>query len=62
MGFEQDPDYEYLRGLFKNVMNSQGITQEIEFDWTTKLYGGSTNSPVDIKLTFCRISEKRIRL
>jgi hypothetical protein len=42
MGFEQDPDYEYLRGLFKNVMTSQGLITDSEFDWSAKLYSGIT--------------------
>lgn len=36
LGFEQDPDYEYLRGLFKLVMKAQNIIPDLEFDWTLK--------------------------
>jgi hypothetical protein len=43
MGFEQDPDYEYLRGLFKNVMAAHGLVIDTEFDWTAKLFGSIVN-------------------
>jgi hypothetical protein len=33
MAFEQEPDYEYLRGLFKTVMNKHGFQNDQEFDW-----------------------------
>jgi hypothetical protein len=33
MAFEQEPDYEYLRGLFKTVMNKHGYQNDQEFDW-----------------------------
>jgi hypothetical protein len=52
MGFEQDPDYELLRGLFKNVMNSHGLISDNEFDWTSKLYGTSSSCLVNFIFIF----------
>jgi hypothetical protein len=36
LGFEQDPDYEYLRGLFRQVMAKQNFQYDLEFDWMSK--------------------------
>jgi serine/threonine protein kinase len=33
LGFEQDPDYEFLRGLFKSVLTSINQINDCEFDW-----------------------------
>ena len=33
LAFEQEPDYEYLRNLFRTVMNMNGYTHDFEFDW-----------------------------
>ena len=33
LGFEQDPDYNYLRNLFKSVMNKFNYINELEFEW-----------------------------
>lgn len=37
MGFEQDPDYVYLRGLFKKIMEKNKLEHDFEFDWVKKL-------------------------
>ncbi len=37
LGFEQDPDYNYLRGLFKTVMQKNKYENDFEFDWVKKL-------------------------
>ncbi len=36
LGFEQDPDYEYLRSLFKSIMNKSNLIHDFEFDWISK--------------------------
>ena len=36
LGFEQDPDYEYLRSLFKSIMNKSNFIYDFEFDWMSK--------------------------
>lgn len=36
MGFEQDPDYDYLRNLFREVMTANNYANDYEFDWTLK--------------------------
>jgi hypothetical protein len=33
LAFEQEPDYEYLRGLFRTVMSNSGNQYDNEFDW-----------------------------
>jgi casein kinase I family protein HRR25 len=38
LGFEQDPDYEYLRGLFKSVMVKGNLIYDLEFDWLKGLH------------------------
>jgi serine/threonine protein kinase len=37
LGFEQDPDYEYLRGLFKSVMTKGNLIYDMDFDWNKGL-------------------------
>jgi casein kinase 1 len=37
LGFEEDPDYNYLRGLFKKVMEKNKLENDFEFDWVKKL-------------------------
>jgi hypothetical protein len=36
MGFEQDPDYEYLRGLFRKVMEDKSYKYDYIYDWIKK--------------------------
>ena len=36
MGFEDDPDYNYLRDLFKKVMERNNDVYDFVFDWTKK--------------------------
>ncbi len=43
MGFEQDPDYDYLRGLFKQVMTTHNFVYDNDFDWLIKAYGAGSN-------------------
>ena len=33
MDFEQEPNYEYLRNLFKNVMKNFNYTYDFRYDW-----------------------------
>jgi serine/threonine protein kinase len=34
LAFEQDPDYDYIKGLFKTVMEKNNIKYDYEYDWT----------------------------
>ena len=34
LGFEEEPDYAYLKSLFGKVMNSNGYQYDSIFDWT----------------------------
>jgi len=36
LAFEQDPDYEYLRGLFKKIMSDNNYEYDYDFDWLKK--------------------------
>ena len=47
--FEEKPDYNYLRGLFKNVMNSRGYEYDGRFDWIVKKEGGENQLKQMIK-------------
>ena len=33
--FGEDPDYEYLKRLFKNLFDRKGFKKDFKFDWTT---------------------------
>lgn len=41
MQFEEKPDYNYLRQLFKNIMSRQGHEADFQWDWTIKKQGGA---------------------
>lgn len=45
--FEQEPDYDYLRGLFKKVMDDKGYEYDYMFDWC--LPKEQRNQPEKIK-------------
>jgi hypothetical protein len=36
MSFEQEPDYNYLRGLFRSVLDAQGSTFDYIYDWVKR--------------------------
>jgi hypothetical protein len=36
LDFEQEPDYNYLRGLFKKVMEDRGLQHDYIYDWAKK--------------------------
>jgi len=36
MGFDAEPDYEYLRKLFQKVMESYNYKHDYEYDWISK--------------------------
>ena len=47
--FEDKPDYEYLRRLFRRVFRSKGFRYDNVFDWTEKRFmeiRGEANPPV----------------
>ncbi|XP_077980011.1 casein kinase I-like isoform X3 [Glandiceps talaboti] len=46
LGFEDKPDYSYLRQLFRNLFHRKGFTYDYVFDWNLlKINGGSTRTP-----------------
>lgn len=51
--FDETPDYEYLRGLFRNLMESRGFVNDGIFDWMIK------GLPRDISMIpkFCQTNE-----
>jgi hypothetical protein len=36
LGFEEDPDYNYLRDLFKKIMDRNNDQFDFMFDWVKK--------------------------
>ena len=36
LDFFETPDYDYLRGLFKDLFDRKGYEDDGEFDWTHK--------------------------
>lgn len=44
MHFEQRPDYNYLRKLFRNLFHRLGFTYDYVFDWNLLKFGGPRNS------------------
>jgi hypothetical protein len=58
LDFEQEPDYEYLRGLFKQVMTKYNFVYDFEYDWSKK-YAISTKVKFLLKI---KIILKLIRL
>lgn len=38
LGFEDKPDYAYLRRLFRRLFSSEGFKHDSIFDWTVKLF------------------------
>ena len=46
--FEQNPDYDYLRGLLKKIMDNNKITLDGDFDWVIKNKDKTNN----VKLKF----------
>ena len=41
MQFEEKPDYNYLRSLFKTIMTRFNYETDYEFDWILKKEGGA---------------------
>ena len=35
MGFDAEPNYDYLRSLFKTVMDNYGYKNDNDYDWVT---------------------------
>ena len=31
--FDEDPDYDYLKKLFKKLFENQGFERDFDFDW-----------------------------
>lgn len=49
LGFEQDPDYDYLKGLFNKVLRLRNFEFNSMFDWTDKLKMAYTEACHNIK-------------
>lgn len=41
MQFEEKPDYNYLRHLFKNIMGKHSYETDFEYDWILKKEGNT---------------------
>jgi len=49
LGFEADPDYDYLRGLFKSVMDKNNYKYDNEYDWSVAETKNSSVSNIFLK-------------
>jgi len=49
--FQDQPDYNYLRKLFRNLFNSTGYIYDYEFDWTRKRLGQVSRENENISKT-----------
>ena len=36
LDFEQEPDYEYLKGLFRQIMKKFNYEEDFDYDWSKK--------------------------
>jgi len=52
MGYEEEPDYEGLRTLFKNIMERNGYVDDKQFDWILKRNSNPNMINVEIKFFF----------
>ena len=43
LGFTEDPDYSYLRRMFKELYNRCGFENDFIFDWTIQRYHAQIN-------------------
>ena len=43
LNFEQRPDYEYLRNLFKSILSRLNTIYDLKFTWNLKKYGKEIN-------------------
>ena len=48
LAFEQDPDYEYLRNLFRNILKKIHEKNDLNFSWNKKLFFRIMNSKKEI--------------
>nr|QLJ57721.1 casein kinase 1.1 [Laodelphax striatellus] len=47
LGFDEKPDYSYLRHLFRGIFVRQGFTYDYVFDWNMLKFGGSRHRDKD---------------
>ena len=45
--FEQDPDYNYLRSLFENILTKNTLKNDLNFSWSNKNFKGVNNRNKD---------------
>eukprot|EP00439_Symbiodinium_sp_Y106_P028507 s2574_g3.t1 len=46
LGYADQPDYEYLRGLFRKLFERQGFRLDGQFEWTDKILGCKAFKPL----------------
>ena len=52
--FEQNPDYEYLRNLFRNILLNLNTTNDLKFSWIKKKYLKNKNLNENKYINFLR--------
>ena len=50
LNFEQDPDYEYLRNLFKSILSKMNKINDMKFTWNLKRYSKIKNNSKSINM------------
>lgn len=63
--YEQDPDYEYLRGLFKTVMSNFKLDYDYKFDWvktTDKHFNSSYSTLHPAAIVLNNLKEAQVKL
>jgi hypothetical protein len=55
MGYEEEPDYEALKNLFRKIMERNGYVDDKQFDWMllkNNMNADNTNMSNNVRLTF----------
>lgn len=46
MGYEEDPDYEELKDLFRKIMERNGYVDDKQFDWMLNKNSANNNTNI----------------
>ena len=50
MKFEEDPDYDYIKGLIKNVFTRENYVYDYKFDWNIASLSFTSSTHLSAKL------------
>ena len=54
LNFEEDPNYNYMRGLFLNLLNSSNVKNDLKFSWVSKGKSKKKENPNNRKNHFLK--------